>query len=266
MHLTTIVSVVSILLYTFAGSLFGREFFSQKPNRTKYATVALMAAACAHLAILLLSTQGHQNEQLSLTFVAALLALLITVTMLVANRFIRNLVFLPIVCFFSALFVLLHYLFPATTGITLNMSIGIVMHIILSLLAFGILAISTLYACQLSFINYQLKQKSKTMLNAGLPPLMSVESILYKLMTMGTVLLFIALASGFLFVPNMFADGYAHKTLLSSLALITYVVALILHKSIGLKARTAVVYNIVGIALLGLGYFGSRIVKEWLIS
>lgn len=266
MSLASLVSVLSIVLYIFAGTMFGREFFSQKPNRTKYATGILMAAICAHLVVLVLATQGHQNEQLSLTFVATLLALLITITMLVANKFIRNLVFLPIVCFFSALFVLLHYIFPATTGITLNMSIGIVMHILLSLLAFGILAISTLYACQLSFINYQLKQKSKMMLNAGLPPLMSVESILYKLMTLGTALLFIALASGFIFVPNMFADGYAHKTLLSSIALGTYVLALILHNTIGLKARSAVVFNIVGIVLLGLGYFGSRIVKEWLIG
>ncbi|MFC4698849.1 inner membrane protein YpjD [Glaciecola siphonariae] len=265
MSLATTVSVISILLYAIAGTLFAREFFEQRINRTKYASILLMAAAFAHLIVLIMATRGHQNEQLSLTFVAALLALLITLTMLVANRYIRNLVFLPIVCFFSALFVLLHHVFPATTGISLNMSMGLVSHILLSLVAFGVLGISTLYACQLSFINYQLKQKSKMMLHSGLPPLMSVENILYKLMTLGAVLLAVALASGFIFVPNMFADGYAHKTLLSSLALLTFIVALVLHKSIGLKARSAVIFNLTGIILLGLGYFGSRIVKEWLI-
>jgi ABC-type uncharacterized transport system permease subunit len=266
MSLTTLVSIFSMLLYVTAGAMFGREFFGQQANRTKFATIALMAAAFAHLVVLLLASREHQNEQLSLTYVAALLALLITITMFVANKYIRNLVFLPIVCFFSALFVLLHYVFPSTTGISVNMSVGLVSHILLSLLAFSVLGISTLYACQLSFINYQLKHKSKTMLNAGLPPLMSVERILYKLMTLGTAMLLIALLSGFVFIPNMFADGYAHKTVLSSMALLTFLVALIIHKAIGLRARSAIIFNLVGIFLLGLGYFGSRLVREWLLS
>lgn len=266
MSLATIVSIISITLYSVAGAMFSREFFGQQENRAKYASIALMTAASAHLAVLLLAAREHQNEQLSLTFVSALLAFLITITMLVANKYLRNLVFLPIVCFFSALFVLLHYVFPATTGISLDMSVGLAIHILLSLVAFGVLGISTLYACQLAFINYQLKHKSRMILHSGLPPLMSVEGILYKLMNLGTVLLIIALASGFLFVPNMFADGYAHKTILSSFALITFIVALVLHKSIGLRSRTAVIFNVVGITLLGLGYFGSRVVREWLLN
>lgn len=265
MTIATILSVLSMGFYVLAGSLFGREFFGRHMPRAKFATLSLMVAALCHLIVLVLATQGHQNEQLSLTFVAALLALLITITMFVANKYIRNLVFLPIVCFFSALFVLLHYIFPATTGLSLDMNLGLVMHILLSLVAFGVLAISTLYACQLAFIKYQLKHKSRMMLHAGLPPLMSVEEILYKLMTLGTALLLIALASGFVFVPNMFADGYAHKTILSSLALLTFLLALVLHKVKGLKARIAVMFNGVGIVLLGLGYFGSRVVREWLI-
>lgn len=266
MNLTAIVSAISIVLYIIAGTAFVREFFGRETHRAKFASIVVMVAVFSHLVLLVLATRGHQNEQLSLTFVSALLALLITMTMLVANKYIQNLVFLPIVCFFSALFVLLHYLFPATTGISLNMSIGLVSHILLSLLAFGVLGISMLYACQLAFINYQLKHKSRMMLHSGLPPLMSVEGILYKLMTLGTALLIIALASGFLFVPNMFADGYAHKTVLSSLALVAYLTALVLHKTIGLKARIAVVFNVVGIVLLGLGYFGSRLVREWLLN
>ncbi|WP_395341721.1 inner membrane protein YpjD [Ningiella sp. W23] len=266
MTLSTLLSVLSIVLYLAAGVIFAREFFVKHSGHLRYASYALMLAATAHLFVLILATQGHQNEQLSLTFVSALLAWLITVTMFVANRFIRNLVFLPIVCFFSAVFVLLHYIFPATTGISLNMSIGLVSHILLSLIAFGVLGISTLYACQLSFINYQLKHKSKMMLHSALPPLMSVESILYKLMSLGSILLLVALVSGFVFVPNMFADGYAHKTILSTIALITFVIALGAHYTIGLKARSAVIFNIVGVVLLGLGYFGSRVVREWLLS
>ena len=135
-------------------------------------------------------------------------------------------------------------------------------HIILSLFAFGVLSISFLYALQLAYINYLLKHKQFSLANNQLPPLLSVESILTKLMIIGTSLLAIALVSGFVFVPNMFADGYAHKTVLSSSAFIVYLIALLLHHFSGLKARVLVTFNLVGVSLLTLAYFGSRFVRE----
>jgi ABC-type uncharacterized transport system permease subunit len=81
-------------------------------------------------------------------------------------------------------------------------------------------------------------------------------------MIVGTVLLAIALASGFIFIPNMFADGYAHKTVLSSSAFLVYALALLLHHFSGLKARILVTFNLVGVTLLTLAYFGSRFVRE----
>jgi len=266
MTLSSIFAFFSVAFYIVAGALFVREFFKACSKRIKYANALLMLAAFLHLVMLVIAVTNHENEQLSLTFVAALLTFVVTVTMFLANKYTKNLIFMPVVCFASATFVLLHIMFSSTTGIRLDMNISLASHIVLSVLAFGVLGISALYACQLAFINYQLKRKSSMVLHSGLPPLMSVERILYRLMSVGSVLLFVALTTGYIFIPSMFTDGYAHKTLLSSLALLTYIVALILHKVRGLRARSAVVFNIIGISLLGLGYFGSRIVREILIS
>ena len=85
-------------------------------------------------------------------------------------------------------------------------------------------------------------------------------------MTMGTALLVVSLISGFIFIPNMLADGYAHKTLLSSIALLCYLACILLHHFIGLKARVSVIFNVLGLSLLTLGYFGSRLVKEVLLT
>jgi ABC-type uncharacterized transport system permease subunit len=225
-----------------------------------------VVALTAHLAILIVGAEHHNGEQLSLAFVATMLAWLISLTMFITNSFIKNLLFLPVVCFVSAFIISIDLFFPATTGISVNMSVGMVSHIILSLVAFGVLSISMLYACQLAYIKYQLKQKSRMLIGGHLPPLLSVERILFQLMTIGTALLTAALISGFIFIPNMFADGYAHKTILSSIALCCYLACIVLHHFIGLKARVTIAFNLFGLLLLTLGYFGSRLVKEILLS
>jgi ABC-type uncharacterized transport system permease subunit len=257
---------LALICYISAGVLYVQQFFKQSLSQVKYAQPLITLGIFAHLGILLLGTQHHNGEQLSLAFVANMLAWLVTLTMFITHKFIRNLLFLPVVCFVSAFTILIDLFFPATTGISVNMSIGMVSHILLSLLAFGLLSISTLYGCQLAYIKYQLKQKSRIMISGHLPPLLSVERILMQLMTLGTVMLALALLSGFLFMPNMFATGYAHKTILSSIALGCYVACIMLHHFVGLKARITIIFNFVGLFLLTLGYFGSRLVKEVLLN
>jgi ABC-type uncharacterized transport system permease subunit len=264
--LTYIAFGFSLIFYISAGLLYVQQFFKQSSSLLKYAQPCLMLALLGHLGILIISTHQHNGEQLSLAFVATMLAWLVTLTMFITHKFIRNLLFLPVVCFVSAFIILIDLFFPATTGISVNMSVGMIMHILLSLLAFGLLSISMLYACQLAYIKYQLKQRSRIMIGGHLPPLQSVERILVQLMTMGTVLLVSALVSGFIFIPNMFAEGYAHKTTLSSIALCCYLACIMLHYFVGLKARITITFNLLGLLLLTLGYFGTRLVKEILLS
>lgn len=254
--------VPTLCLYLWAGIALSKAFFASQKQASRLPHYLLYTATVGHLALIFFVNLNNQGEQLSLTQVAALLAWLVTVTMIGANAYIRNLVFLPVVSLFSALFISLQMFVPASTGIHIDMSIGLISHIILSLFAFGVLSISFLYALQLAYINYQLKNKQISLANNQLPPLLSVEHILTKLMIIGTFLLAIALISGFLFIPNMFADGYAHKTILSSLGFLVYVLALMLHHFSGLKARTLVSFNLIGVSLLTLAYFGSRFVRE----
>ncbi|MBF7073257.1 cytochrome c biogenesis protein CcsA [Glaciecola sp. MH2013] len=265
MDLSLALYLPTLCLYIWAGIGLSKAFFSHKENTSKLPILLLVAASIGHLALIVNSNTTNSAEHLSITQVAALLAWLVTVTMLITNTYIKNLVFLPVVSLFSALFISLQEFVPQASTISINMSAGMISHIVLSLFAFGVLSISFLYALQLAYINYQLKHKQISLMNSALPPLMSVEHILIKLMIFGTILLAIALFSGFVFIPNMFADGYAHKTILSSTAFLLYIVALALQHVAGLKARTLVTFNLFGVALLTLAYFGSRFVKEILL-
>lgn len=258
--------VVTIACYFAAGFLYLKQFFKHSVALVKYSYPLTMIALLGHLAILATAIEESSSEQLSLSFVASMLAWLVTLTMFIANRLIKNLLFLPLVCVASVFVIAIDFSLPNTTGIHIDMSIGLISHILLSLVAYGILGICLLYASQLAYINYQLKIKSQVMIQGHMPALLSVEKIMIKLMLLGSAVLLIALLSGFLFIPNMFADGYAHKTVLSTLAMLTYAICILLHYTKGLKARILVIFNVVGICLLSLGYFGSRFVKEFLLN
>lgn len=264
--LTYLAFTLSLGCYVAAGSLYTQQFFKQSLRYIKYAQPMFVMALIAHFSILIISIQHNSGEQLSLSFVATTLTWLVSLTMFISHKFIKNVLFLPAVCFVSAFIILIDLFLPTTTGISVSMSVGMVVHILLSLVAFGLLSISMLYACQLAYIKYQLKHKSRNMLSGNLPPLLSVEHILLQLMTIGVVFLFSALVSGFVFIPNMLAEGYAHKTILSIIALCAYLACIMLHHFVGLKARMTIIFNLLGLLLLTLAYFGSRLVKEVLLS
>ncbi len=266
MALIIAASVPSIVCYLASAGLLLRRFFNHSGESTKIPISLLMAALVCHLLTIVLSITALDEQRLSLAFVLLVVAWLIAFSMFVANRYIKNLVFLPIVSISAALFTCLHMFIPSSNGLSAQMSGGMIAHISISMLAFGFLGISMLYALQLGYINYQLKHKRQTLLSHDLPPLMSVEHILYQLMTIGTFILALALFTGFLFMPSMFADGYAHKTILSTLALGVFVSSLILHRYKGIKTRTAIWFNGIGITLLSLSYFGSRIVQEVILG
>ena len=95
---------------------------------------------------------------------------------------------------------------------------------------------------------------------------MTVEKYFFNLLALGTFVLFIALSSGFVFLDDMFAQQQAHKTILTSLAALLYLIAVILHRASGLRGRIIVVLTVIASTLLTLGYFGSRFVKDFLLS
>lgn len=267
MNLTILATSLASLCYLLSAALLVKQFFSISTKLTKIAFASVFIGIACHFIALLAKAQALvDHQQLSLSFVATILAWLIVSVLLFTHKLTKNYLFLPLACVVAAVFLVIDQFLPTTTGLSVTMSVSMLTHIMLSLLAFGVLTISLFYALQVLYINYQLKHKNRILLAGKLPPLMAVENLLYRLMSIGIVLLLAALLSGFLFVPNMMADGYAHKTLLTSLGLTCYVIGIALHYSVGVKIRVTVIINIVGLTLLSLGYFGSRLVREVILS
>jgi len=261
-----LLGLLCFALYAAAsGVIVNGLFHHQGPNRRLSFSLATLALVL-HIIILRGDIFIEPGQNMSMLNVASLIAWLISLSMLIASFTMPNTILLPVVFGFTALMVMLNPLIPDAHIIHVNVRAALLIHISLALFAYTCLGIALLYAMQLSYINLRLKEKKASLLHSSLPPLMAVESILFKLLLVGTILLTLSLASGLVFLENMFAKEQAHKTVLSIMAWIVYCVILIGHYRFGWRGKPIVASTIIGSILLTLAYFGSRFVKEVILS
>ncbi len=139
-------------------------------------------------------------------------------------------------------------------------------HILLSLAAYSLFALAALQAIVLAIQEQQLKQRHLVGLIRKLPPLQSMESTLFQLLTSGFVLLSIGLLAGVFFIDDIFAQHLVHKTVLSITAWCVFAILLWQRWLNGLRGKTAIKWTLIGFVFLLLAYFGSQFVLEYIVN
>ena len=137
---------------------------------------------------------------------------------------------------------------------------GIALHIALSLFAYSLFAIAALQACYIVFAAHRLKQHEPVM--KFLPPLPSMEQLLFRLTGAAFVLLSAGLVIGGFYIEDIRGQHLAHKIVFSVLAWLVFAVLLIGRHRWHWRGRRSAKYVIAGFALLALGFFGSKIALE----
>ncbi|WP_344705126.1 cytochrome C assembly family protein [Halomonas cibimaris] len=151
-------------------------------------------------------------------------------------------------------------------GIQGGMTPGILLHIVTSTLAFALLAIAAVQAVLVGLQNQALRHHHIRGIVQSLPPLTTMERVLFELIWAGMVLLSIAIVSGLIFIDNMFAQHLVHKTVLSFVAWGVLAVLLIGRYRFGWRGMRAVKWTLAGCGFLLLAYFGSKFVLEILLT
>jgi len=130
-------------------------------------------------------------------------------------------------------------------------------------------ALLALAACQAIALAVQerlIKRHRARALLSILPPLETMESLLFQQIWAGFVLLTLSITSGFLFLTNLFAQRVVHHTVLASASWLIYLMLLIGRHAFGWRGSTATRWTLTGFVLLVLAYFGSKFVLEILLG
>jgi ABC-type uncharacterized transport system permease subunit len=180
----------------------------------------------------------------------------------------------PLVLPLAALAVPLPGLFPGMAGGALAATFEFRMHLILGMLAYSVFTIAMLHAVLMAIVERRLHrihlQSGREPSGAlggpwsSLPPLLTLERLLFRLIGAAFILLTLTLVTGVLFSETLFGRAFRfdHKTLFAILSWLTFAVLLAGRTLRGWRGRTALRWTLSGFALLMLAYVGSRFVLE----
>ena len=139
-------------------------------------------------------------------------------------------------------------------------------HVLASMLAYSLLTLASVQALLLAVQDNHLRRHHPGGFIRALPPLQTMESLLFEMISLGFVLLTVSLVSGFVYLEDMFAQHLVHKTTLSIVAWVTFAVLLWGRYRFGWRGRKAIRWTLVGFAVLMLAYFGSKAVIELILQ
>jgi ABC-type uncharacterized transport system permease subunit len=144
-------------------------------------------------------------------------------------------------------------------------------HIVISILAYSTLTIAAFHAVLMAV------QESKLHTRPGaggggwltaaidrLPALLTMEKLLFRLITFGFVLLTLTVLSGVVFSEQLFHMAFKrdHKTIFTMLSWALFGLLLAGRHLRGWRGKTALSFTLSGFATLLLAYVGSRFVIE----
>jgi len=166
----------------------------------------------------------------------------------------------------AALMLTLSINFPGKEHVLPVYSWQMNIHILSSIIAFSLLNIAALQAIFLAIQEQQLRRHPPRKLIQSLPPLQTMETLLFQMIGTGVILLTVSLISGFFFIDDLFSQHLVHKTILSILAWLIFSALLFGRIRYGWRGQTAIQWTLIGFTLLLLAYFGSKMVLELILN
>jgi len=139
------------------------------------------------------------------------------------------------------------------------------LHLALAMVAYSLFVIALLHATLMALVERRLHQKGSFF--AGLPPLLTLEQLLFRVIGAAFVFLTLTLVTGIFFSETLFGRALRadHKTVFAVLSWGTFGLLLAGRLLYGWRGRTALRWTLSGFVMLLFAYVGSRFVLEVLL-
>lgn len=194
----------------------------------------------------------------------------------IESLFLRLDGFEPMLLPLAALAAPLPALFPGIASRGYIASTEFKLHLALAMSAYSVFTIAMLHAVLMALVERRLHRLHRRSQGADgtlarlagplahLPPLLTLERLLFRLIAAAFVLLTLTLATGAVYSETLFGRAlhFDHKTLFAFLSWATFAALLAGRYLYGWRGRTALRWTLSGFLMLLLAYVGSRFVLE----
>ncbi len=265
----TLIAFPAALLYLFGGLSTGLRLFGQEGSWRPPRSLGIglgFGGLLLHAVLLYYDLFTASGLNLSFFNAFSLAAWTVSGLLLVSalSKPVENLAILALPV--AAITILLELRFPGSHLLGDQAGWALRVHVLTSLLAYSMLTLASAQAILLAVQDNHLRHHHPGGFVRALPPLQTMESLLFEMISLGFILLSVGLATGFLYLEDMFAQHLVHKTVLSIVAWIAFGVLLWGRFRFGWRGRTAIRWTLVGFAVLMLAYFGSKAVIELVLQ
>ena len=168
----------------------------------------------------------------------------------------------------AAVAVLLPTVLPSVRPLPNTELVVFKLHLLIAMLAYSLFTIASLHVLLMALLERRLHDGSLPRVLQGLPPLLAMETLLFRIIWAGFILLTATIASGVLFSEELFgrAARLNHKTVFGVLSWIIFAALLGGRHIYGWRGRVAVRWTLTGFLMLVLAYVGSRFVLEVILG
>jgi ABC-type uncharacterized transport system permease subunit len=137
-------------------------------------------------------------------------------------------------------------------------------HLVIAMLAYSLFTLAMLHAMLMAIATRQLHHARLSKALAGLPPLLTMETLLFRLIGVAFVLLTLTLITGAMFSERLFGVAFRpdHKTVFTFVSWLLFGVLLAGRHLRGWRGRVALRWTLAGFVTLMLAYVGSHFVLE----
>jgi ABC-type uncharacterized transport system permease subunit len=168
----------------------------------------------------------------------------------------------------AAVCALLPALFPSMRALPNTELAAFKAHLLISMLAYSLFTIASLHVLLMALLERRLHGGELPAMLQKLPPLLTMETLLFRIITAGFVLLTLTLATGIVFSEELFGKAmrFNHKTVFGILSWLIFAALLGGRQLYGWRGRIAVRWTLTGFLMLVLAYIGSKFVLEVILG
>jgi len=269
MNAMLITAIIAIGLYLVTATRLGMNLSHGSSNVANASNSSLIVGLLAVILHTIFLYNGIIDVGgLNLSFFNALSLLSwVIVMVLIIGAFFEPVLSLGVVMFpGAALTIVLMILFPTDEVMALQGGWPMKVHVLSSILAYSLFALAAVQVVLLALQDKALRGHKAAGFVRSLPPLQTMEILLFQMIALGFVILSFSLLTGAIYITDMFAQHLVHKTILSLFSWLVFATLLWGRWKYGWRSRKAFSWTIGGFLVLGLAYPVTKFILEVILN
>lgn len=266
--------IINALLYAALACYFWRRHWTRadaiiaaQPART-FEHYLVAAPLALHAILLWQSVIGDNGLYLGVGNAISAILLLSVAIYWLGNFFYKLEGLQALVMPAAALACLLPGIFPPLRPLPNTEFAAFQFHLLIAMLAYSLFTIASLHVLLMALLERRLHDGTLPTVLQKMPPLLTLEALLFRIIWTGFVLLTLTLVSGVIFSEELFgkAAKLNHKTVFGVVSWLIFAALLGGRHVYGWRGRVAVRWTLAGFLTLVLAYIGSKFVLEIILG